>query len=238
MRRLAIIPARGGSKRIKNKNIVDFLGKPLISYSLEAVSTSGLFECVHVSTDSSQIAAVSACLGFPVDFMRPENLADDFTALLPVLQWVVTEYESKGLFFDTIACVFPTAPLLLAEDLVSANAHFESSECKYPLLSFSEYPVPIEWAFRDLGQGVCSPINQEMLSIRSQDLSSAYYETGCFAIYSIDHLRADSLSFSHTLAHFMPRERSVDIDNPSDLDYAKRLYLTLKSDPPDGGGEL
>jgi CMP-N-acetylneuraminic acid synthetase len=237
MRRLAIIPARAGSKRIKNKNIVDFLGKPLISYSLEAVSTSGLFECVHVSTDSSQIAAVSASLGFPVDFMRPENLSDDFTALLPVLQWVVSEYESIGLFFDTVTCVFPTAPLLLAEDLVSANAHFENCECKYPLLSFSEYPVPLEWAFRDLGQGVCCPINQEMLSARSQDLPPAYYETGCFAIYSIDHLRPDSLSFLRTLAHFMPRERSVDIDTPSDLEYAKRLYLALMSGSPDGGDE-
>jgi len=238
MRRLAIVPARGGSKRIKNKNITDFLGKPLISYSLEAVSTSRLFDCVHVSTDSSQIAAVSASLGYPVDFMRPANLSDDFTGLLPVLRWVVSEYESTGMLFDTVTCVFPAAPLLLADDLISANAHFEQSKCKYPLLSFSEYPVPLEWAFRDLGQGVCCPINQEMLSVRSQDLSPAYYETGCFAIYSIEHLRAGNLSFSRTLAHFIPRHRSVDIDNPSDLEYAKKLYLSSTPNSRYGGEPL
>ena len=233
MRRLAIIPARGGSKRIKNKNIVDFLGKPLISYSLEAVSTSGLFDCVHVSTDSSQIAAVSASLGFPVDFMRPESLADDLTPLFPVLRWVVSKYESTGLSFDSVTCVFPTAPLLHADDLISANAHFEDCECKYPLLSFSEFPVPLEWAFRDFGQGVFCPLNQAMLSVRSQDLSPAYYETGCFAIYSVDHLKVNDLILSHTLAHLIPRSRSVDIDNPSDLDYAKRLYLSSMTDSCD-----
>ena len=235
MRRLAIIPARGGSKRIKNKNIANFLGKPLIAYALEAVTTSRLFDCVHVSTDSRQIAEVSASLGCPVDFMRPAGLADDFTGLLPVLRWVVSEYESIGSVFDTVTCVYPAAPLLLAEDLISANTHFEKCECKYPLLSFTEYPVPLEWAFVDLGQGVFSPINQGMLSVRSQDLPRTYYETGCFVLYSIDHLMSDNLSFSRTLAHFMPRHRSVDIDTPSDLEYAKRLYISLNFNSPDGG---
>lgn len=231
MQRLAIIPARGGSKRIKDKNIVDFLGKPLISYSLEAVSASELFDCVHVSTDSKQIAAVSASLGHPVDFMRPAELADDFIALLPVLRWVISTYESIGFSFNTVTCVFPTAPLLIAEDLITANALFEDCECKYPLLSFSEYPVPLEWAFRDLGQGICSPINPDKLSERSQDLPPAYYETGSFAIYSVDHLKESSLSFNRTLAHFLPRHRSIDIDAPSDLEYAKRLYLSSMPSP-------
>lgn len=224
MQRLAIIPARGGSKRIKDKNIVDFLGKPLISYSLEAVSASRLFDRVHVSTDSQQIAAVSASLGYPVDFMRPAELADDFTGLVPVLRWVVSTYESMGLCFNTVTCVFPTAPLLIADDLIAANAKFDDSESKYPLLSFSEYPVPLEWAFRDLGQGICSPISPDSLSVRSQDLPVAYYETGSFAIYSVDHLKDSRLSFSRTLSHFLPRHRSIDIDTPSDLEYAKRLY--------------
>jgi pseudaminic acid cytidylyltransferase len=227
MRRLAIIPARGGSKRIKDKNIVDFLGKPLIAYSLEAVSASGLFDCVHVSTDSQQIATVSASLGHPVDFMRPAELADDLTGLLPVLRWVISEYDSIGFSFTSVTCVFPTAPLLLPQDLISANARFEEFDCLYPLFSFSEYPVPLEWAFRHLDQGICSPINPDKLSVRSQDLPVAYYETGSFTIYSVDHLKESSLDFSRTLAHFLPRHRSVDIDTPSDLEYAKRLYSSL-----------
>jgi N-acylneuraminate cytidylyltransferase len=93
---LAIIPARGGSKRIKNKNIIDFCGRPIIAYSLDCARQSGLFDKIHVSTDSPEIAEVAEQLGYPVDFPRTADLADDMTPLMPVIQWVVQQYVARG----------------------------------------------------------------------------------------------------------------------------------------------
>ena len=104
MNTLAIIPARGGSKRIPNKNIRNFCGKPIISYILDAAKKSGLFNTIHVSTDSKQIIKVVENLGFKIDFVRPSDLADDYTPIMPVLKFVVEEYEKKVYFLMKYGC--------------------------------------------------------------------------------------------------------------------------------------
>ena len=117
MKRLAVIPAREGSKRIKNKNIKNFCGKPIISYALNAAKESGLFDTIHVSTESEEIANIVRDLGFTIDFLRDISLADDITPIIPVLKWVVEKYQSKNIYFDEVVLIMACAPLIDATDL-------------------------------------------------------------------------------------------------------------------------
>ena len=226
--RLAIIPARGGSKRIPKKNIINFGGKPMISYALEAARNSGMFDLIHVSTDSHEIAEVAAHLGFPVDFYRDNSLADDYTGLIPVLKWVVDEFERRDVNFEQICCIMPNAPLLKSSDLVDAFNIFDQNCGAHPLLVYARYPVPIEWAFRRGQNGFMRADDPKKLLIRSQDLEHAYYECGPFNIWSREHLQQANPLTQEVLSYLMPTERAIDIDTPEDLAYAERLYQLLK----------
>lgn len=222
--RLAVIPARGGSKRIPRKNIVSFCGKPMIAYALEAASASEMFDQIHVSTDSHEIAEVVEGLGFPVDFLRDTSLADDYTGLVPVLRWVVEEYQRRGMIYEQVCCIMPNAPLLKSSDLVEAFRIFDQNLGAHPLLVYARYPVPIEWAFRRDEKGLMHAVAPEKLLIRSQDLEHAYYECGPFNIWKREHLQQDNPLTGEVLSYLMPTERAIDIDTPEDLAYAERLY--------------
>ena len=123
-KRLAIIPARGGSKRIKNKNIKYFCGKPMIAYMLDTARKSSLFNTIHVSTENIEIRNKVNELGFEIDFMRPLDLADDYTPIMPVLRFVVESYAKQGVFFDQVWLLMACAPLIEVEDLVAAEKMF------------------------------------------------------------------------------------------------------------------
>lgn len=223
---IAIIPARGGSQRIKNKNIVDFCGKPLLTYSLDAARQAEIFDEIHVSTDSEEIASVAAAAGFPVPFLREWKLADSHTGLIPVLAWVLSEFQKKqGLAFSEICLLYPTAPLVEARDLKDAYECFKSRGKDFPLLAVSAFPVPVEWAM-DLDQsGLAVPCAPEKLSIRSQDLRKCFYDTGSFMFFTASQLldRDQGREIKY-IAYRMPRSRSVDIDDPEDLELAEILY--------------
>jgi len=225
--KLAVIPARGGSKRIPGKNIAPFCGKPMIAYALEAAEQSGLFDKIHVSTDSVEISRVVKELGYEVDFMRDPMLADDFTGIVPVLRWVVEQYKLQGQIYDQVCCIMPNAPLLLSHDLVSAFDIFNRHKRSHPLLVFAKFPVPIEWAFRQNKAGVMSAVSHENLIRRSQDLEDAYYECGPFTIWRPDHLLSENPLTGEVLSYILPLERAVDIDTQDDLLYAERLYRLL-----------
>lgn len=222
--RLAVIPARGGSKRIPKKNILPFCGKPLIAYALDAARESRLFDQIHVSTDSEEIAETVEKLGFSVDFMRDVRLADDHTGIVPVLRWVAGEYEQRGLHYDQVCCIFPTAPLLKSSDIVEAFRIFEDHDGSHPLLVYARYPVPVEWAFRRDENGFMSADCPEKILIRSQDLQHAYYECGPFNIWRYEHLQQEHPLSGKVLSYLMPTDRAIDIDTPEDLAYAERLY--------------
>ncbi len=226
--RIAIIPARGGSKRIPKKNITPFCGKPMIAYALNAAMKSDLFDCIHVSTDSDEIVQVVEKLGYPVDFMRDKSLADDYTGLVPVLRWVVNQYELRGTRYDQVCCIMPNAPLLLSSDLTNAVRTFDEYLGIYPLLVYARFPVPIEWAFRRDEKGFMAAENPEKILIRSQDLEHAYYECGPFNIWRYEHLQQEHPLRGKTLSYLMPTERAIDIDTPEDLAYAERMYHLLK----------
>ena len=225
--KLAVIPARGGSKRIPGKNIMPFCGRPMIAYALDAVEQSGLFDKIHVSTDSEEIADVVFKLGFDVDFMRDPALADDFTGLVPVLRWVVDEYRKRGQEYSRICCMMPNAPLVRSADVVEAFGIFERFSGKHPLLVYARYPVPVEWAFRRDEAGMMTAVSPDSLLIRSQDLAHAYYECGPFNLWRTEHLQQDNPLAGKVLSYIMPAERAIDIDTPDDLAYAERLFRLM-----------
>jgi pseudaminic acid cytidylyltransferase len=223
--KLLIIPARGGSKRIKKKNIVTFLGRPIISYALEAARESELFDKIHVSTDSEEIKLVVETLGYAVDFMRPENLSDDMTGLLPVLEWVLKEYQTRGLAFEDIGCLMPAAPMLDAEDLKAGYQLYEKAKKKHPLMVVAPFPVPIEWAYYRNEKGLLTPLDLPSLEKRSQDITNTYYESGPFYFFHRSHILGDiPLQSRKYISYLIAREKAVDIDTLEDLQFAEALF--------------
>src|SRR3989344_188639 len=225
--KLAVIPARGGSQRIKNKNFLDFCGKPMIAYALEEAKKSRLFDKIHVSTESVHIQSLVEELEYPVDFLRPPELADNFTGLIPVLQWVLKQYHNRGLEYEDVCCIMPTAPLLEPQDLIRAYDVFSQNEKQHPLLVVAKLPVPVEWVFRRDERGVLTSLTPEALSSRSQDLKKAFYEAGPFSFFHASHLsdHYESPKEPRFLSYLLTRNRAVDIDDADDLLLAKTLYL-------------
>lgn len=218
MTSLCVVPARAGSKRVKAKNIRPLLGRPMISYSLETAHMSGLFSEVHVSTESAEVQSVVEGLGFAVPFLRPADLADDHTPLVPVLQWVLQAFKDRGQHFDSVCLLMSCAPLLRPDDLQGAYALFEENGCSHPVLSVGRFPAPAEWAYHRDDKGFLSPREPETLMARSQDLQDSYYDTGAFAIFPTAQLIGDrSNAVGDMLAYVLPAERAVDIDTEEDL---------------------
>ena len=229
--RLAILPARGGSTRIKDKAVRPFMGRPLIAWSLAAAAESGLFAEIHVSTDSPRIAEVAARLGHPPAFARIATLAENAVALYDVLQWVVESYEKRGRSFDSICMIYPAAPLLTAADLRGGSELFERHQGRHPVVSVVAFPTPIERAMRVGGDGLLQWDRPDRQYSHSQDLGTAYYDSAGFMMMTPSHLRAaDRMPFRAMLPYVLPPERAVDINTEEDLRLAGVLYRGLAAE--------
>lgn len=226
LRRLALIPARGGSKRIPRKNLIDFFGKPILAYPVAAAQESGLFDLVHVSTEDDEIRRVAQALGADVSLSRPVSLADDFTPLLPLARWVLETFAQRGSEFDDIFILYPCAPLLTAQDLRAAYEMYLAHHRHHNLLTVCRAPAYSEWYYRRSEDGRLEPLTPGGAFIRSQDLAPAYYETGTFTIFSRQWLlESESLADDRNyIGYELPQWRAVDIDEPADLEYARVLY--------------
>ena len=220
---IAIIPARAGSKRIKNKNILKIKDKYMIQFALEAAKKSKIFNKIHVSTDSKKIANICEKLGHKVDFLRPKNLADDFTGLIPVLKYVISRYKNEfGIDFNTIVCIFPACPLLKKNHLIEAYKLYKKNKCKKPLHVISEYNAPIQWAFSINKKNILTPREKGMFSKRSQDLKKYYYECGPFSIFNKKNI-INNIGDKNFIGFKMPKYTSIDIDTPEDLKFVKKI---------------
>jgi len=225
MATIAILPARSGSKRIKNKNTIDFCGKPMIAYALEAANNSQLFDKIHVSTDSDETKNIVESLGYPVDFMRPSELAGNVVGTIPVLQWVLKKYLSRNETYESAFNIMPAAPFLKPSDLIKAYELYLRHNQKHPLHVVSEFPVPIEWAYRRNEEGLLDPVQPGAYAIRSQDMEKAYYETGPFSIFHVSHLVSnDPVTDEGFISYIMPKDRAIDIDDYQDLRFAEKLF--------------
>ncbi len=226
-RNIAIIPARGGSKRIPRKNIKNFLGKPVISYSIEAALQSGLFEEVMVSTDDKEIAEIAKSYGASVPFLRSPKTADDFATVSEVIEEVLQKYTAElQRNYDYVCCLFATAPLVSAEDLRKAFAQLEQSEFDgiFPVVPF---PAPIQRALHFQGNKI-RMIYPENLNKRSQDLAPAYYDAGQYYWIKTDiFLKEKKLWTDNVTAIVTDELKAQDIDNPSDWKLAEMKYKLL-----------
>ncbi|MBF0625199.1 MAG: acylneuraminate cytidylyltransferase family protein [Magnetococcales bacterium] len=230
-RRIAIIPARGGSKRIPEKNIIDFCGRPMIAYPLEAARASGLFDTIHVSTESPRIMEVVAELGFPVDFPRPARLADDHAVLMAVLRFVLDSYASRGRTFDQVTLLMATCPLMTATDLAGGVA-LQDRVDPLSVLGVTPFTTPIQWAFARTGpQGRLQPREPDSFRIRSQDLPGYVHEAGSFTIFSAQRILGDGGPGRQDdfVGYEIPAIRAIDIDTPDDLEMARALHLGLRA---------
>lgn len=226
MKAIAIITARGGSKRIPRKNIKEFLGKPILCYSIEAALNSGLFEEVMVSTDDEEIASIARAAGAKVPFMRSEKTANDYATTDDVLLEVLEEYEKRGQKFEYMACIYPTAPFVTGKKLETAMKLIveKNGEGVMPVVSFS-FPPQRGMAIRNGNLEYCYPENAAK---RSQDLETMYHDCGQFYIYDVEKYLACKGDLPNGYIPLEVPELEVqDIDNVSDWILAEMKYKMM-----------
>ena len=224
-RRLAIIPARGGSKRIKKKNIKQFLGKPIISYSIETALKSNLFSKIHVSTDSLEIKKISEKNKINIDFMRPKNLANDNAGLIEVLKFVANKYKNLGYKFDEVWLIMPCSPLINYKDLIKASKIYKKNNSNKILLSISEYNVPIQWSYKLNKNKSLVPNFTKFIDLDSKKIKKSYHDNGSFVIYNFDNVIKNKIFKNQFIGYEIPKDRSIDIDDELDWNIAEALYL-------------
>ena len=224
--RLAIITARGGSKRIPKKNIREFCGKPILAYSIEAALESGLFDHVMVSTDSEEIAEIAKKYGAEVPFFRSEATSGDFATTNDVLAEVLAEYEKRGMHFEVACCIYPTAPFVTAEKLRTAAEQLEASDADtlIPVVSFS-YPPQRAMVVEQERLVFKYP---EYLDSRSQDLQPHYHDIGQFYVFRTERFAVNKKLMVGDILPFIVSELEVqDIDNLTDWKIAEMKYRLM-----------
>lgn len=227
---LAVVPARGGSKRIAHKNIRLFHGQPMLHYPLRAAQDSGLFSHIHVSTDDEQIAQVAHDAGHPVAFKRNAQLADDQTGIIPVLQNDLAAFEQRGEEFDAVVLILACTPLLLSGDLLGAMDVFVKHNQKSPVMAVCEFPVPPEWAFEMADDGTLTPVDSEAILRNSQTFPERYYDAASFTVFPTQVLRSAGVYDTPYIGYKIPRYRVVDIDVEEDWRLAELIYGGLISE--------
>ncbi len=226
MKRIAIITARGGSKRIPRKNIKEFCGKPILAYSIEAAVQSGMFDTVMVSTDDEEIAGIAKQYGAEVPFYRSADTANDFATTNDVLLEVLEEYEKRGERFDLGVCIYPTAPFVTPEKLQKAVEELERSDADtlIPVVAFS-YPPQRAMIVRD-GKLVFE--YPEYLDSRSQDLVPHYHDVGQFYVFRTEAFQKNRKLMVGNILPLIVSELEVqDIDNLTDWEIAEMKYWLL-----------
>ncbi len=226
--KVAIIPARGGSKRIPRKNIRSFNGKPMLAWSIEAALQSAVFDQVLVSTDDAEIAEVARAWGATVPFMRPAALADDYTGTGPVVQhavqWLLDNQQQPTL----VGCIYATAPLLLPADLHAALLALEQQPARQFVFSGCRFSFPIQRALYRDEHGQVSPVQPEAIPKRSQDLPETFHDAGQFYLgRTAAWLNGLPMFASHSYLQELPQHRVQDIDTEADWQRAELLQQLL-----------
>jgi pseudaminic acid cytidylyltransferase len=221
-RKIAIIPARGGSKRIPRKNIKDFLGKPIIAYAIELAKSSGQFDEIIVSTDDEEIADVGRKMDASVPFLRSKENSSDHATTMDVIKEVLTFYQNKGSNFSFACCIYPTSPLIQEKHLVQGykKLRAEGFDSVVPIVPFS-YPI---WrGFEITEGGKVKMVWPEYLQKRSQDLKKVYHDAGQWYWFNTSKV-ADTLFTANTGYIILQEEEAQDIDEPSDWLLAEMKY--------------
>ncbi|MEQ8308800.1 MAG: pseudaminic acid cytidylyltransferase [Hoeflea sp.] len=224
----AVIPARGGSKRILRKNVREFGGKPMIAWSIEAAARSPHITRVIVSTEDAEIAEVARACGAETPFIRPAKLADDFATTSDVMQHAANWLSDQGEADAPVCCIYATAPFVREEDLDGALKAFADTEADY-VFSATSFPFPIQRAFRIDNNGRVEMFYPEHLTTRSQDLEAAYHDAGQFYWGSAAAWREKRPIFSkRSTAFLLPPYRVQDMDTPEDWERAEWMFKQMQ----------
>lgn len=226
MNNIAIIPARGGSKRIPRKSIKDFLGKPIMAYSIETALESQLFEEVMVSTDDEEIAEIARAYGAKVPFLRSSATSDDYATTASVLEEVIHNYEKSDKSFTYSCCIYPTAPLIKAGTLRDALTLLKGQayDAVFPVLRYG-YPIWRSLKIEDSRAVMNWP---EYLNSRSQDLQPAFHDAGQFYFFHVKQfLQKRTLFTDHSGAIELSELEAQDIDNLTDWKLAELKYKLI-----------
>ncbi len=227
MKTAAIITARGGSKRIPRKNIKEFCGKPILAYSIEAAIASGVFDTVMVSTDDEEIAEIARKYGAEVPFFRSEKTANDYAVTSDVLLEVLSEYRKRGKHFETVCCIYPTAPFITADRLRSAMELLEETKADsvIPVVRFG-FPPQRGVVLED---GYLKFKWPQYRNTRSQDLEPFYHDVGQFYCLNTDSFeRQQVLIMEKTVPLVLSETEIQDIDTEEDWELAELKYRLLK----------
>lgn len=229
MSNLAIIPARGGSKRIPRKNIKLFLGKPIIAYSIEAAVNSGLFNEVMVSTDDAEIAEIAIKYGAKVPFMRSEKMSNDFATTFDVVEEVINSYKEKEIKFENVCCIYPCAPFVIEQKLEEAYNLFvkEHFDAVFPVMQFG---FPIQRALQMDNFGKIAFFSPENAHTRSQDLLPSFHDAGQFYWMNVAScMEQQKIITNNTGSIVITELEGQDIDNEVDWKLAELKYELIQS---------
>jgi len=226
---IAVIPARGGSKRIPRKNIKDFCGKPMIAWSIDAALQSGCFNRVLVSTDDIEIADIARQHGAEVPFIRPAELSDDHTGTIPVIRHAIEWFIKEGQAPDQVCCIYATAPFISSADILHGLEILISTGSNYAF-SVTSYPFPIQRAIRITPKARVEMFNPEHFNTRSQDLEDAYHDAGQFYWGIANAWCAEKTIFGMDSSPvLLPRHRVQDIDTIEDWVRAEWLFKAMQA---------
>lgn len=222
MNNIAIIPARGGSKRIPKKNIKNFNGKPMIYWPISALKKSNLFKKIIVSTDDTQIAKISSNYGAEVPFKRPKKLSDDYTVTSEVMIHALNYLKKKGEKYDNVCCVYATNPFLKVQYLKNAYKIFTESDREF-LFSATEYNYPIQRSFY-IRNNIIKMLDKKNFFKRTQDLETLYHDAGQFYWSRSNSWENNPIIFSKiSIPYVIPHHDVVDIDNMQDWKKAEKM---------------
>lgn len=226
--KLAVIPARGGSKRIPRKNIREFCGKPMIAYSIENARKSALFDHVIVSTDDEEVASIARDYGAETPFIRPDNLSDDFTGTNAVVKHAIQWYKKNHEPVSLACCIYATAPFLRIRFLREGHDKLIDSD-KLFAFSVTTFPFPIQRAIKINRQGEIAPFWPEHVNTRSQDLEEAYHDAAQFYWGRAEAFLEDAVTFSSaSIPIVLPRYLVQDIDTEEDWINAEIMFNSLQ----------
>lgn len=225
--KIAVIPARGGSKRIPRKNIRPFCGKPIIAYSIEAAQASGLFDEIIVSTEDEEIAEVACQFGATAPFVRPKEISDDHTGTNAVVKHAIAWLIERGSNVTHACCIYATAPLIQARYLREGYAALTGSDAAFAF-SVTSYAFPIQRALRRTPSGRVDPFHPEHRMTRSQDLEPAYHDAGQFYWGTAAAFQEDVTLFSErSVGIVLPRHLVQDIDTIEDWEQAEYMFRAI-----------
>lgn len=228
---VAVIPARGGSKRIPGKNVRAFCGRPIIEYSIQAALQSNIFDRVIVSTDCDQIADVAKRNGAEIPFVRPPELSNDFATTTPVVQHAIAAIESEGAQIDFVCCIYGTAPFISPGDIQEGLERLQASSVARFSLPVTTFPYSIFRSLKMKSENECEMFYPEHESTRSQDLPEAWHDAGQFYWASADDWRRleGGILSSKLFGLPIPRHRVQDIDTPEDWQRAELMFELLSN---------